>query len=517
LKALLQNWNFVSHLGVKEDMPVFMKKSIILFNQIVRVLGIILIIASITQYLVWGLHSFLLDFLILFFILAFTLLLCYYGKIKTAIIVFANILPLYILLMSFYNAQDGSSTSIYLYIIPRLMIGMVTLVPVALVGFLAPQKAIFSGITGAISFTLYDWIHTTFGEGISKMNFMPEHYNILVFTMFAVLIFSILLIIFLQNISLRYEKMVIEQKNEIGTQKAEIEAQRDEIEMQRDYVVKQRDEIVIQKKQITDSILYAKRIQTAILPPKSLLNKSFPEHFIFFRPRDIVSGDFFFCVSGENQNKEQTHVLAVADCTGHGVPGAFMSMLGISYLNEIVANAMDLILAEKYTSNLILDELRNKIKLSLHQTGKVGEAKDGMDIALCIIAKNYSKLQFSGANNPLYIIRSDSKAEFNYEIIEVEPDDMPIGIYENERTGFSYQQIDIESNDSIYMFSDGYKDQFGGEKGRKFLSKNFKSLLINIQNKHFSQQKEILENTFDQWKGDHNQVDDVLVLGIQIP
>lgn len=256
--------------------------------------------------------------------------------------------------------------------------------------------------------------------------------------------------------------------------------------------------LAYQKRQITDSIEYASRIQTAILPPGDYISRVIPDHFIFYKPRDIVSGDFYWITP-----KDGKIVVAVVDCTGHGVPGAFMSMLGFAFLNEIVNKDPEL------KASNILNELRDYVKESLHQTGKENEAKDGMDIALCVIDPKHNKLQYAGAYNPLYLIR-------NEEFISLKADRMPIGIHIIEKESFTNHVMDIQKGDIIYIFTDGYIDQFGGPKSSKFKIGPFKDKLISIKDKSMKEQKEILETDFYKWKGNRDQIDDVLIMGIKI-
>jgi len=270
------------------------------------------------------------------------------------------------------------------------------------------------------------------------------------------------------------------------------------LQKQNDEISRQKEQIEVQSEEIKDSIKYASRIQRAVLPPIEMYNDLFREYFILFRPRDIVSGDFYWMAE-----KDDIVYVAAADCTGHGVPGAFMSMLGISFLNEIV-NKEDI-----NTAADILNDLREHIMQALKQTGKANEAKDGMDIALSIIDRKHKKLQFAGAYNPLYLIR-------NGELIQYKANKMPIGIYFKKGVPFDNQELEIQENDILYMFSDGYMDQFGGEKGRKFMSKNFKKLLTSIADEPMQKQKDILDVRFDRWKAERPQIDDVLVLGIKI-
>ena len=256
--------------------------------------------------------------------------------------------------------------------------------------------------------------------------------------------------------------------------------------------------LAYQKKQITDSIEYASRIQTAILPPGDYIERVIPDHFIFYKPRDIVSGDFYWLT-----HKDGKIVLAAVDCTGHGVPGAFMSMLGFAFLNEIVNKKTEL------KANQILNQLRDYVKSSLHQTGKENETKDGMDIALCIIDPTELKMQYAGAYNPLYLIR-------NLDIIPFKADRMPIGIHLSEKESFTNHEFDLKKGDTIYIFTDGYIDQFGGNGLRKFKLAPFRDLLISINQKPMKEQERILEDQFYKWKGDYEQIDDILVMGVKV-
>ena len=279
-------------------------------------------------------------------------------------------------------------------------------------------------------------------------------------------------------------------------QNAEIDRQKKEIEEQRDLANKQ-------KKRITDSIQYAQRIQNAVLPPVSFFDKNFSDYFILHQPKDIVSGDFYWTT-----RKDDVLIIAVADCTGHGVPGAFMSMLGVAYLNEIVNK----IAINKHISTLnaddILNQLREMVITSLHQTGDTNEPKDGMDISICIIDFEHKKMQFAGANNPLYLIR-------NGEIKQFSPDKMPVSYHQKRDIPFIRHDIELIPDDRIYMFSDGFIDQFGGKQGMKFLAKQFREMLLKIHTHTMTDQKAFLLKTFNDWKGERPQLDDVLIMGFR--
>ncbi|MDY6799808.1 MAG: SpoIIE family protein phosphatase, partial [Bacteroidota bacterium] len=282
-------------------------------------------------------------------------------------------------------------------------------------------------------------------------------------------------------------------------QKKEIENQKDEIEAQRDFVTKQRDQIAHQNEIITDSIEYAKRIQSALLPQENYLEKLLPEHFVFMKPKNIVSGDFFWAT--EKQNKI---IVTVADCTGHGVPGAFMSMLGVAFLNEIVNNSSNL------NPGQILNNLRNYIIESLHQEYGYSGSKDGMDMALISMDKKTQIMEYAGAYNSVFIIR-------NGELHEIKGDKMPIGIHAVKMDKeFTNHQFKLHEDDMIYLFSDGYVDQFGGKDGMKLKTKPFKELLMKISDKPMDKQHKALESYMKKWQGDYSQLDDMTVMGIKV-
>ncbi len=276
----------------------------------------------------------------------------------------------------------------------------------------------------------------------------------------------------------------------------ELEDANSEIEAQRDLATEQRDRISIQQKEIMDSIHYAQRIQESMLPGAEILEKMLPEHFIIFKPRDIVSGDFYW--AAEQNNKVY---FTAADCTGHGVPGAFMSMLGIGFLNEIV----------KKNGSIEPDEMLNELRLylikALHQKGESGENKDGMDMVMCKYDKSTHRLTFAAANNPLYHIRNGSMNRYK-------GDPMPVAIHE-KLEDFKLNTIEIEPGDCIYIFSDGFADQFGGPKLKKLMSNRFRELIIESSGKNMREQSEALETAFEKWKGKVEQIDDVVVIGVK--
>ncbi len=258
------------------------------------------------------------------------------------------------------------------------------------------------------------------------------------------------------------------------------------------------DIIEEKNKDITDSINYASRIQRAMLPKPSEIEGLPEKCFMLYLPRDIVSGDFYWFT--EIMDKL---VFVAGDCTGHGVPGSLMSMLGISFLEEIVNNR------EIIESGKILDELRKEVQRALHQKGEREEARDGMDIALCVIDWKNSSIQYSGAYNNLYLIRSG-------ELIEYPADRMPIGIFERVDENFASRNITFQKGDIIYMFSDGYADQFGGPHTKKYKYTSLKNLLLEINTLPLEEQRNRLESEFFKWKGERDQTDDVLIVGLRL-
>jgi serine phosphatase RsbU (regulator of sigma subunit)/ligand-binding sensor domain-containing protein len=288
-------------------------------------------------------------------------------------------------------------------------------------------------------------------------------------------------------------------------------------------IVAERTAVVVkQKEELESSIHYASRIQMALLPSEAILSENIKNYFVLFKPRDIVSGDFYWMTK-----KDERLYIVAADCTGHGVPGAFMSLLGMSFLDEII---------DKETApraDVILRELRLHVTESLKQVGGDDEAKDGMDMALLVIDFNSKRIEFSGAYNPCFRIRKLTEAETEiYKDNTVEMPDgsmsngkylletiyaskMPIGISSRMNEDFVFHHWALDKGVSYYLFSDGYIDQFGGPNGRKFMKKRFKRLLLDIQDYPMNKQKEILENNLNDWIGHSPQIDDILVMGIR--
>lgn len=262
--------------------------------------------------------------------------------------------------------------------------------------------------------------------------------------------------------------------------------------------------LAVKNKEITDSIHYAKNIQLASIPSEENFNFHFSDSFVFFQPKDIVSGDFYWVYE-----RDGVVFYVTADCTGHGVPGGFMTMLGLSFLEEIIAGKNIQNPAE------VLNMLRDKIIKSLNQTGEYGESKDGMDITICRLDKTTLELTFASANNDLYLITIGDANSSERHLLEYKANRQPCGFYLNNDP-FTTQTIQLKKGDCIYTFTDGYADQFGGPKGKKFRYKQFQELLSTIAHLDFSEQKSILNQTMEIWQGSLEQVDDILVIGVKV-
>ena len=309
-----------------------------------------------------------------------------------------------------------------------------------------------------------------------------------------------------KNALLAQQKKVIEEKNEnleqanrdITEKNVQLSEQAEEIRTQNEEITTQKELIEEKNKNITDSIQYASLIQGAVLPSPDILAESFSNHFVLFKPRDIVSGDFWWYHRNSNRI-----MVAAADCTGHGVPGAILSMLGTALLNEIASQFSDI------KANELLDRLKTKMIEALVHTDRENPRRDGMDIAICIFNSDSNVVEIAGANNPVYVLRDET-------IEIVKGDKAPIGLHPGRADKFSLQTFQRKPGDRFYLFSDGFPDQFGGENGRKLMYKNFRELIIESRNLSLQEQGNFLDESFIKWQGYSEQIDDVLVVGVTV-
>lgn len=293
-------------------------------------------------------------------------------------------------------------------------------------------------------------------------------------------------------------KELHQQKEEILSINEQLEQRKEELQINLEVISDLNNQLKSKNKSITDSINYARRIQDAILPSEEKMGRVLNDYFVLYKPCDIVSGDFYWMHTSENYE-----IIAAVDCTGHGVPGGFMSMLGFSLLNDVVQNS------KQIKANEILNRLKDKLKESLNQNNKNTTQADGLDIALCVIDKKKSIIQFSGAYMPFTVLR-------NNELIHLKGDKMPIGRYIKEIPSFTNHELSIEDGDSFYLYSDGFQDQMGGAENKRFLSNNLKKLILEIGSLSFNEQKLMLDETIESWKGKNQQMDDIMVIGFKL-
>ncbi|RPH32684.1 MAG: response regulator [Bacteroidales bacterium] len=297
----------------------------------------------------------------------------------------------------------------------------------------------------------------------------------------------------------QYELLLRIQLNlKLANISAELKNQNELLVLQKQEVTQQKELIEKQQIDLLSGIRYASYIQKAILPEDVLIDELFSSNFILNKPRSIVSGDFYWVTQ-----KNDLKFFAVGDCTGHGISGALMTMAGIAFLNEIVNDY------NEYEADKILNELRLRVEKLLHQRGTAGEASNGMDIALCVYNSKKRIIQYAGANNPIYIIHADKSLDV------FKADRMPVGIHFNHERPFTSKECIISQGDEVYLFSDGFPDQFGGSNGQKFRYDQFRELLIRCSSSPMNEQLKILENTLDDWMIGFEQIDDILVMGIK--
>ncbi|MEZ4807965.1 MAG: SpoIIE family protein phosphatase [Flavobacteriales bacterium] len=294
---------------------------------------------------------------------------------------------------------------------------------------------------------------------------------------------------------------LLKMRDELGQRERVLEMKvverTEEVVRQKEEVERQSRKVVELYKNVTDSIRYAKRLQESILPPEKRIKELLPDSFVYYRPKDIVSGDFYWF-----ERVDDRVVFAAVDCTGHGVPGAFMSLIGHNGLNQAVRTGGRLRPSE------VLMDLNRIAFEALHKDREQYLVRDGMDMALCSFDPERRVLEYAGANCPLYLVRGR-------EVLQFAPDKSAIGSFDLEGRRFTDHRIALQEGDMVYIFSDGYADQFGGDKGKKFLYRRFRELLVEISEKPTKDQRDLLQEAFNGWRGGHEQVDDILVIGMR--
>jgi serine phosphatase RsbU (regulator of sigma subunit) len=306
----------------------------------------------------------------------------------------------------------------------------------------------------------------------------------------------------------KQNKEIIIQNAELKSQKEEILVQNEMLHTQKEEILEKQKKIETQNNDIRDSIAYASRIQNILLPSRRKMARLLGPHFVYFKPKDIISGDFFWVEEFGDKT-----IVAVADCTGHGVPGAFVSIIGLAFLNEVVLAARAR--REALKPSKILDSLREKMLHAISNNESDEETYDGMDISICIIDHENYTFDYSGALlSAFHVVKSD--VEEGIRIDQLKPDIYPISMMKYGKHTYNNVTVPFENGDMLYLFSDGFSDQFGGPEGRKFLSINFKNLVLSICDLPIDKQIEKLDMKFNTWKGSLDQIDDVTVMGIKL-
>ena len=361
---------------------------------------------------------------------------------------------------------------------------------------------------GAIQrYKISDEQHLLLGVVVPEADFVGEvihSENVIIVGFVLVLLFTIYI--------LRAYREKHRKNDTLRAQKQEIEEKNSLLNEANQEISQAKHEIEEKNNEILDSINYAKRIQTAILPPDSYWQKNLPDSFVLYLPKDIVAGDFYWMETIENEV-----LFAAADCTGHGVPGAMVSVVCHNALNRVVREF------GMHQPAEILDKVTDLVIETFERSNH--EVKDGMDISLCGLTVDTMQLEFAGANNPLWLVRKGND-EYEglslnmelgeYSLYEIKADKQPVARF-SHRKDFTYNKVKVQSGDVIYLSSDGFPDQFGGPKGKKLKSKNFKKLLMDIHPKSMPEQREILKDKFEDWRGDFEQLDDVCVIGVRVP
>ncbi len=469
-------------------------------------------------------------------LLVLSLILTYFKQLNIAKFIVIIIPPYTLLIISILEKYFNVVANTYTFLIPRIAVILFLMPPVMFFGIKQYSKLIISLIILSPVVLFFDYFHQIFGIYLEELFYNQKFYPILLIILsffYSLVLASVLLfqksnILFqkkIKNQSLKIfeEKEKTQKQNnklkslneEFSALNEDLHQKNDELEAISEELRKNNEELLLTQERIIEnekkykqlyeksedafesidsSIRYAKTIQDSLLVKEEMIKECFNDYFLLFKPKEKISGDFYYV-----KKFNDFIIFSVADCTGHGIPGGFITMLGITFLHEIVSD-------KKVSSpGKALNLLRKKIKDTFKTFGS--KNLNGMDLALCALNTKTNVLSYSGAYNPLWIIR-------NNELLEYKATRNPIG-FNYVETDFKNYEIQIQNNDLIYIFSDGFQDQISEATSKKFLSKNFKKLLLNNQSISMKEQKEVLEKTFNDWKGNYEQVDDVTVMGVK--
>lgn len=509
-------WNSLSYAGVAEGMRFEIKRRVILLNRIA--ISLFLIVFTLrTIVILLGFQQFSLQSLFPYvgMLGIFSIpLLNKKGYYRINSFIFSLVTPICFLFFSAISQHANSVININHYFLPRIFILASIVLPLILIDN-KDKWLLFVAIFVNLSCIVFydnavDLIGIPFDPDLVSFN----SYETISRVMLLPAIFMVLGFLFLTKLNRQYESQIIglnsdlkHTNNELEQFNEEITSQRDLIHLKNSQLEKASKKIEFINKQLTESIMYAENIQRAVLHEEQLPKGYFRESFIFFKPKQHVSGDFYFYKEFQI-NSMPCIIVSAVDCTGHGVPGGFLSMLGVTLINEVLQNESISNAAD------ILNKLRSRIKSTLNQTGKFMEQRDGMDMALCVYFPESKELHFAGARNPLFIVQPDG------ELMEFKGDRQPIGIYAKEKE-FTNHQINLKGGEMLYIFSDGYYDQFGGGEGKKFLLSTFRQMLIEISKEPAPKQKLYIADLLDNWmhiEGEktYDQMDDMVIVGMRV-
>ena len=455
-------WTRISFIGISKEQE-FSHKEVVLLNKIVFLSTMLMVTLIPTEVIMngWGLVPFEVGMSLICFV---ALYLNHLKKYTFAKFYFYFVATAVILTM---GTLIGAGSGNELFLVPTFIFGAIM--------FDKPKIYISLAVIAFAAFCTLPILQENIKPSIELgMEFKNTFKYVMYTVSFTILFFAVY---YFKNINIRFQHL-LHAKNELIEEK---------------------------NKEIVDSINYAERIQDAYLPPKELLKFYFPNSFLFFRPKDIVSGDFYWFYSPDYTHGEEPETVFViaADCTGHGVPGAIMSVICCNAINEAIISKGE------HDPGKILDLVRDQI-VKILKTNKGDSRKDGMDVSLCKIKVKTNEVAFAGANNPLWILKKDAE-----DIEVISADKQPVGYYEAQ-TNFTTKTIKLNLGDRLFMFSDGFQDQFGGVKGKKFKAANLKKIILENSKTKMEDLFEKSEMAFENWKGDLEQVDDVVLIGIEL-
>lgn len=530
-------WKWISYMGVNESVGFETSRRIILLNRIAILLFTIVFLLR-TGVILFGVQALSVQSIMPFVAIFLILTIPYCNKLGyyTHISFFVSVIaPVMTLVFSTYSQASNPVVNINHYYMPRLtMMGLLVL-PLLLIDSRNKWLMYSALAVNIICVLLFDKMVDILGVPFDPTKIDFSHHDVIAKIMLLPIGFIIMAFMFITNLNRQYEKLItglnedltrkninLEQLNEeITSQRDLIAVKNDELEQFNEEITCQRDTIAIKNQQLetahatigaihkdlTDSIMYAKNIQRAVLYDEYLPKGFFEDSFIYLKAKSHVSGDFYFYKEVEIDGKDGLAVAAV-DCTGHGVPGGFLSMLGITLLTEILQNAPVKNAAE------VLNILRERVKTTLNQTGKQLEQKDGMDMSLCIYYPKSRTIDFAGARNPLCIISADG------EVNIIKGDRQPIGVYIYEAP-FTNHTLVLTGGEMLYLFSDGLQDQFGGERGKKLKLSKLSNFFATIAHKPCDEQKHAVKEFIAHWSHPagqprYDQVDDIVLIGMKL-